>query len=169
MLCQVTDELGLCLIHKNASSSLRAARPMRPVTAAEFVALPRRVALLREPRDRFESTWRDYRRRRDVRLSFGEFAEAAFTRGFPFRTPELLPQADSCGLANRLVRWDFDELAELLGAAVPHLNRTGPEPVTWPERVAARFADVYAADLALWDTGQVPAAPATPPTPLHRY
>ena len=89
MLCEVTRELGFCLIYKNASSSVRAARPMRPVTPAEFLALPRRVALLREPHDRFESTWRDYRQRRDVRLTFGEFAETALAGRFPFKTPEL--------------------------------------------------------------------------------
>jgi hypothetical protein len=61
MLFKVTRELGFCLIYKNASSSMRAARPMRPVTRAEFLSLDRRVALLREPHDRFGSTWRDYR------------------------------------------------------------------------------------------------------------
>ena len=45
MLCKVTKELGVCLIYKNASSSMRAARPMRPVTPAEFLSLPHRVAL----------------------------------------------------------------------------------------------------------------------------
>lgn len=77
MLYKITSELGFCLIYKNASSSIRAARPMRPVTPAEFLALPRRVALLREPHHRFESTWRDYRQRRGVRLTFTEFADAA--------------------------------------------------------------------------------------------
>src|SRR5688572_1993952 len=104
MLCEVTSELGICLIHKNASNSLRVARPMRPVTPAEFVTLPRRVALLREPHERFESTWRDYRQVRDVRLTFEEFAEKALTGSFPFRTPELVPQVDYCSLANLLVR-----------------------------------------------------------------
>ena len=40
MLCKVTRELGFCLIYKNASSSVRMARPMRPVTPAEFLVLP---------------------------------------------------------------------------------------------------------------------------------
>jgi tripartite-type tricarboxylate transporter receptor subunit TctC len=40
---------------------------------------------LKEPHDRFESTWRDYRQRRDVLLTFGEFAE----RGRP-SSPEYI-------------------------------------------------------------------------------
>jgi hypothetical protein len=176
MLCKVTSELGFCLIYKNASSSVRAARPMRPVTPAEFLALPRRVALLREPHDRFEATWRDYRQRRGVRLTFSEFAAAAFTDRFPFKTPELLPQVDHCGLANHLIRWDFGELAEVVGVMVPHVNRTAREPVGWPAEVKERFAERYAADLALWEqrplpptrTATTPAA-TRPPEPLHRY
>ncbi len=154
MLRKVTSELGFCLIYKNASSSVRTAQPMRPVTPAEFFALPRRVALLREPHDRFESTWRDYRQRRDVRVTFGEFAEAALEGGFPFKTPELVAQVDCCALANHLIRWDFVELAEVLGVAVPHVNRTEREPVIWPAAIRERFAARYAADLELW--GRVP-------------
>jgi hypothetical protein len=151
MLCEVTRELGFCLIYKNASSSVRTARPMRPVTPAEFLALPRRVALLREPHDRFESTWRDYRQRRDVRLTFAEFAETALAGGFPFHTPELEPQVDYCALANHLIRWDFAELAEVLGVAVPHINRTERERVIWSAAIRERFAERYAADLELWE------------------
>src|SRR6478609_4849008 len=123
MLCEITRELGFCLIYKNASSSVRRARPMRPVSPGEFLALPRRVALLREPHDRFESTWRDYRQRRDVHVTFGEFAEKALAGGFPFHTPELVPQVDCCTLANHLIRWDFAELVEVLGVSVPHVNQ----------------------------------------------
>jgi hypothetical protein len=152
MLCKVTKELGFCLIYKNASSSLRAARTMRPVMPGEFLALPLRVALLREPHERFESTWRDYRQRRDVRLTFLEFAEAALEGSFPFRTPELVPQADYSAFANHFIRWDFAELAELLGMAVPHINRTERDPVIWPGAIRERFAARYAADLELWAT-----------------
>jgi hypothetical protein len=156
MLCQVTRELGICLIYKNASSSVRAALPLRPVTPAEFLALPRRVALLREPHDRFESTWRDYRQRRDVRLTFGKFAERALAGGFPFHTPEIVRQVDCCALANHFIRWNFSELAEVLGVAVPHINRTEPEPVIWPAAVTEKFAERYAADLALWEGRALP-------------
>ena len=152
MLCKVTRELGFCLIYKNASSSVRTARPMRPVTPAEFLALPRRVALLREPHDRFESTWRDYRQRRDVRITFREFAEAALEGSFPFKTPELVPQVDYSAFANHLIRWDFAELAEVLGVAVPHVNRTEHEAVIWPAAIRERFAARYATDLELWAT-----------------
>jgi hypothetical protein len=157
MLCKVTRELGFCLIYKNASSSVRTALPMRPVTPAEFLALPRRVALLREPHDRFESTWRDYRQRRDVRLPFGEFAETALAGGFPFHTPELVPQVNYCALANHLIRWDFAELAEVLGVAVPHVNRTEHDLVIWPAAIRERFAERYAADLELWEDCPLPA------------
>ena len=175
MLCKVTRELGFCLIYKNASSSVRAARPMRPVTLAEFLALPRRVALLREPHDRFESTWRDYRQRRDVRLTFREFAETALAGSFPFKSPELAPQVDYAALANHLIRWDFGELAEVLGVAVPHVNKTEREPVIWPAAINERFAERYAADLALWEQWPLPTHAAAkpgvtrPPDPLHRY
>jgi hypothetical protein len=175
LLCKVTRELGFCLIYKNASSSVRAARPMRPVTPAEFLVLPRRVALLREPHDRFESTWRDYRQRRDVRLTFGEFAETALAGDFPFKTPELVPQVDYCALTNHLIRWDFAELAEVLGVAVPHVNRTEREPVIWPAAIKERFAERYAADLALWEQCPLPTHTAAkpgvtcPPDPPHRY
>jgi hypothetical protein len=175
MLCEVTSELGVCLIYKNASSSLRAARPMRPVRAAEFLSLPRRVALLREPHDRFEATWRDFRQRRGVRLTFPEFAEAAFADAFPFKTPELLPQVDQCGLANHLVRWDFSALAQLLGVPLPRLNTTVREPAGWPAEIERAFAQRYAADLALWEqrtpppSGPPTSSPAPPPEPLHRY
>uniref|UniRef100_Q022R1 Sulfotransferase family protein n=1 Tax=Solibacter usitatus (strain Ellin6076) TaxID=234267 RepID=Q022R1_SOLUE len=152
MLCKVTRELGFCLIYKNASSSVRAARPMRPVTLAEFLALPRRVALLREPHDRFESTWRDYRQRRDVRLTFLQFAEAALEGCFPFKTPELVPQVEYSALANHLIRWDFVELAGILGVPVPHVNQTEHESVIWPAPVREKFAARYAADLELWGT-----------------
>jgi hypothetical protein len=174
-LYEVTRELGFCLIYKNASSSIRAARPMRPVTPAEFLVLPRRVALLREPHDRFESTWRDYRQRRDVRLTFGEFAETTLAGGFPFKTPELVPQVDYCALANHFIRWDFAELAEVLGVAMPHINRTEREPVIWPAAIKERFAERYAADLALWEQRPLPTQTAAklgvtfPPDPLHRY
>lgn len=151
MLREVTKELGICLIYKNASSSVRAARSMRPVTPPEFLALRRRVALLRNPHDRFESTWRDFRQRRGLHLTFVEFAEAALAGGFPFRTPELMPQVYYCGLANQLIRWDFAELAEVLGVAVPHINRTDREPVIWPASIRERFAEHYAADLELWE------------------
>ncbi len=175
MLCEVTRELGFCLIYKNASSSVRAARPMRPVTPAEFVALPTRVALLREPHDRFESTWRDYRQRRGVRLTFEEFAEMALAGAFPFHTPELVPQVDYCALANRLIRWDFAELAGVLGVAVEHVNRTEREPLIWPTPIKERFAEHYATDLALWEQRPLPTHSAAkpgvicPPDPLHRY
>jgi hypothetical protein len=175
MLCEVTRELGFCLIYKNASSSVRTARSMRPVTPAEFLALPRRVALLREPHDRFESTWRDYRQRRDVRLTFEEFAEMAFAGAFPFHTPELVPQLDYCALANHLIRWNFGELAGELGVAVAHVNRTEREPVIWPVAIKQRFAERYAADLALWKQRALPTHSAGklgrtyPPDPLYRY
>jgi hypothetical protein len=175
MLYKVTRELGFCLIYKNASSSVRTARPMRPVTPTEFLVLPRRVAFLREPHDRFESTWRDYHQRRDVRLTFGEFAETALAGSFPFHTPELVPQVDYCALANYLIRWDFGELAEVLGVAVPHVNRTEREPVIWPTAIKERFAERYAADLALWEQRPLPTHTAAmrglayPPDPLHRY
>jgi hypothetical protein len=174
MLCKVTNELGFCLICKNASSSLRAARRMRPVSPAEFMALPQRVALLREPHDRFESTWRDFRQRRNVRITFAEFAETALAGCFPFTTPELVPQVDYCGFVNRFIRWDFVELAEALGAAVPHMNRTDHEPVIWPAAARKRFAEHYAADLELWAGGLPSHAAAQarvtwPPDPLHRY
>jgi hypothetical protein len=175
MLCKVTRELGFCLIYKNASSSVRAARPMRPVTPAEFLILPRRVALLREPHDRFESTWSDYRQRRDIRLTFGEFAETALAGHFPFKTPELVPQVAYCALANHLIRWNFAELAEVLGVAVPHVNRTEREPVTWPAAIEERFAERYADDLALWEQRALRTRAAAkpgvtyPPDPLHRY
>ena len=133
---------------------------MRPVSPAEFLALPRRVALLREPHDRFESTWRDYRQRREVRLTFREFAEVALEGRFPFKTPELLPQVDYCAFANHFIRWDFVELAEVLGVTVPHVNRTEPEPVIWPAEIRERFAERYAGDLALWRRGPVPTHPA---------
>jgi hypothetical protein len=132
---------------------------MRPVTGAEFLSLPQRVALLREPHDRFESTWRDFRQRRDVRLTFAEFAEAALKGSFPFKTPELGRQVDYCALANHLIRWDFAELAEVLGVAVPHVNRTEREPVIWPAAISEKFAARYAADLELW------AARPSRPTP----
>jgi hypothetical protein len=160
MLCKVTKELGFCLIYKNASSSVRAARPMRPVTPAEFLALPSRVALLREPHDRFESTWRDFRQRRDVRLTFREFAEAALEGSFPFKAPEIESQADYSALANHLIRWDFAELAEVLGVAVPHRNRTEREPVIWPTVIREKFAARYAADLELWAMRPSPACTA---------
>ena len=163
MLWEVTRELGFCLIYKNASSSVLAARPMRPVSAAEFLALPRRVALLREPHDRFESTWRDYRQRRDVRLTFREFAEVAFEGCFPFKTPELLPQVDYCRFANHLIRWDFAELAEVLGVTVPHVNRTDREPVIWPPAITEKFTQRYADDLALWEGGPLPTHTAAHP------
>jgi len=150
MLCKVSKELGFCLIYKNASSSIRATLPMRPVTPAEFLALPRRVALLREPHDRFESTWRDYSQRRDVRITFQEFAATALEGAFPFKTPELVPQVEYSALANHFVRWDFAELAEVLGAAVRHVNRTEREPVIWPAAIREKFAVRYAADLELW-------------------
>jgi hypothetical protein len=156
MLCEITRELGFCLIYKNASSSVRRARPMRPVSPGEFLALPRRVALLREPHDRFESTWRDYRQRRDVRLTFGEFAEKALAGGFPFHTPELVPQVDCCTLANHLIRWDFAEIAEVLGVSVPHVNQTVRESVIWPAAIRERFAERYAADLELWEECPLP-------------
>jgi hypothetical protein len=175
MLCKVTKELGLCLIHKNASTSVRAARPMRPVTPSEFLVLPRRVALLREPHDRFASTWRDYRQRRDVRLTFEEFSEAAFSRGFPFKTPELVPQVKCCALANEFIRWDFAEISALLEVAIPSLNRTEREPLIWPAEIKKEFAERYAADLALWEQRPLPRDAAVnwgvtfPPDPLHRY
>ena len=174
MLCKVTNELGFSLICKNASSSLRAARQMRPVSPAEFLALPRRVALLREPHDRFESTWRDFRQRRNVRITFAEFAERALAGGFPFATPEFVPQVDYCGFVNLFIRWDFAELAEVLGVALPHVNPTEYEPVIWPAATRKRFAEHYAADLELWAGGR-PARTAAkarvtwPPDPLHRY
>jgi hypothetical protein len=151
MLYKVTSDLGFSVIYKNASSTVRMARPMRPVTAAEFRALPRRVALLREPHDRFESTWRDYRQRREVCLTFEEFAEKALGGGFPFHTPELVPQVDCCALVNQFIRWDFAELAEVLGVPVPHLNRTERAPAIWPATIRQRFAKRYAADLELWE------------------
>jgi hypothetical protein len=107
------------------------------------------VALLRESHERFESTWRDYHQRRDVRLTFGEFAEKALTGGLPFQTPELAPQVNYCAFANHFIRWDFAELAKVLGAAVPHINRTNHEPVMWPAPIRERFAERYAADLKL--------------------
>lgn len=175
MLCRITRELGFCLIYKNASSSVRTARPMRPVKPAEFLVLPRRVALLREPHDRFESIWRDYRQRRGVRLTFEEFAETALVGHFPFKTPELAPQVAYCGITNHLIRWDFAELAEVLGVAVPHVNRTEREPVIWPAAIEEQFADRYAADLALWEQRPLPTDSAVrpgviyPPEPLYRY
>lgn len=136
---------------------------MRLVSPAEFLALPRRVALLREPHDRFESTWRDYRQRRDVRLTFGEFAETALAGRFPFKTPELVPQVDYCAFANHLIRWDFAELTEVLGVTVPHVNRTEREPVIWPTTITERFAERYAADLALWEECPLPTHTAAKP------
>jgi hypothetical protein len=175
MRCKVTSELGFCLIYKNASSSMRAARPMRPVTPAEFLVLPQRVALLREPHDRFESTWRDFCQRRNFRLTFAEFAERAFADSFPFKTPELVPQIDYCALANHLIRWDFTELADVLAVAVPHVNRTEREPGMWTAAIEERFAERYAADLALWEDRPLPADTAAklgltyPPPPHHSY
>jgi hypothetical protein len=175
MLCRVTDQLGFCLIYKNASSSVRAAVQMRPVRPGEFLALPQRIALLREPHDRFESTWRDYSQRRDVRLTFDEFAETALVDGFPFATPELVHQVSYCALANHLIRWDFVQLADVFRVAIPRVNQTEREPVIWSAATKERFAEHYAADLALWEERALPADTAVklgityPPPPLRRY
>ena len=59
--------------------------------------------------------------------------------------------------ANHLIRWDFAELAEVLGVTVPHVNRTEREPVIWPAAIRERFAERYAADLKLWEECPLPA------------
>jgi hypothetical protein len=74
-----------------------------------------------------------------------------------------VPQVDYCALATHLIRWDFGELAEVLGVAVPHVNRTKREPVIWPVAIKERFAERYAADLSLWEQRRLPTHTAAKP------
>jgi hypothetical protein len=80
---------------------------------------------------------------------------------------------DHCVLANHFIRWDFAELAEVLGVAVPHVNRTEREPVIWPAGIGERFAERCASDLELWKVCPFPshsagrlAAGALPAAPM---
>ena len=64
-----------------------------------------------------------------------------------------VPMSDLC--QRFILRWDFDALAEIIGAQIPPLNRspeTAPE-TEWTDAAMRAFAATYRDDLAVWGAG----------------
>jgi hypothetical protein len=51
--------------------------------------------------------------------------------------------------ANKIIRWNFAELAELIGAPIPTETKA-PIEARWTEEAREEFERTYGADLALW-------------------
>jgi hypothetical protein len=146
-------------IPKAASSSLLAAAKSiglegRDMDNRAIMSHSTRVVMIREPHERIESTWRMRcagRFKDDLPDSdFASWVVAVCRRSCNDHI--LYPQhAYHRGLANRVVRWDFAEMASILGVPIPHENRvSGAFDTPWTVEARQAFAVAYAADLALW-------------------
>jgi hypothetical protein len=160
----IDRKLGLLLIPKCASSAIHnsvAASGLwhSEINVDQFRDMPLRVAFLRDPHKRIESCWRMYSvtgSSRDHDLS--DFN--SFVRGVCLDThddPHVISQWRHCTnddnfLPNKVLRWDFDEMAKLLGVdRIPQYHATYLGIKTeWDESVRDLFDQVFAEDLKLW-------------------
>jgi hypothetical protein len=110
-------------------------------SARRFAKLPVRVAMIRAPHDRIESTFRMYA----PSLGIGSGYATRFRASKPLwlrarhddqGDPHLAPQVDAIKIANpaEIVAWDFERLAEVLGVDVPRYNASAPMETTWIRR-----------------------------------
>jgi hypothetical protein len=53
-------------------------------------------------------------------------------------------------LPNRIIRWNFLELEELLGIKIAHYHSSNPGPCIWSDAARSAFAERYAPDLEIW-------------------
>jgi hypothetical protein len=144
-------------IPKAASTSLLAAAKSiglegRDMDTRAIMSHSTRVVMIRSPHERIESTWR-MRCAGRFKDDLGEIAFSDWVIAVCRRPPDhiLFTQfAYHRGMANRVVRWDFAEMAEILGVEIPHLHATAANPCHWTPAASEVFASAYAADLALW-------------------
>jgi hypothetical protein len=145
-------------IPKAASTSLLAAAKSiglegRDMDTRAIMSHSTRVVMIRSPHERIESTWR-MRCAGRFKDDLGEIAFSDWVIAVCRRPPDhiLFTQfAYHRGMANRVVRWDFAEMASILGVPIPHENRVSEAfDTTWTPHARQAFAVAYAADLALW-------------------
>jgi hypothetical protein len=69
----------------------------------------------------------------------------------PFADSHHTPMAYFVAFTTKIIRWDFVEMAAVIGAPLPLRNKSAPTEAICTEARAA-FERVYAADLALWNS-----------------
>lgn len=109
-----------------------------------------RLVLMREPMDRAYSAYRMFVDDGTIDIDFSTFLLNA-----DYTDMHMLPQWDSMRreLPNRIVRWDFEVLKDLLGLKdIPkigtNLLKMGTSSVTVEAK--AKFDSIYSEDIKLW-------------------
>ena len=84
--------------------------------------------------------------------SFEEFALAVCRKPQRDRHTKLMSEYIAGLTLTHILKWDFAQLATLLGAkAVPQVGASPSAPCDWTEAAEAAFDKAYAADIELWN------------------
>jgi hypothetical protein len=140
--------VGLALSPRAASSSITNAlrQPWSEVDVDYFLTMPTRVMFMREPHERAVSAYKLFKP--------GYSFESWLSGIYQCANPHLMQQTDIClpGKPQRIIRWNFDELSNLLGLPIPHDNASDGSVVTWNDETLELFDHHFAKDLELWSS-----------------
>lgn len=159
MLVRVREGFGLVLFPKAAASAVTNALPLgwSEVSPEVFEPLSQRVAFMRDPYKRAVSAYRMFTSEGNSRHNISSFD--AFIQSICRDDQEdahVMSQVKLCKPAGRflptcVIRWDFVELARIIGVEViPPANKSKRIAVKWSKSARDRFAAAYAKDVALW-------------------
>jgi hypothetical protein len=166
VLLDIGQGTGLIVAGKCGTTSIKSAlslarRPQEVVTSEELLERSStRVIFLRQPHERLVSAYRMLVRKMlpvpFSKISFQHFAIDVCQN--PHGDKHTAPQTADCYhegtfLPTRVIRWDFDELAEVIGVAwIDHQNRNKPDAIwiNWTDAILEAFDRAFADDLALW-------------------
>lgn len=172
MLVCVEHKLGLVVIPKAASRTVMDAialsgKHWAELQARDFSCLSDRRAFIREPHERAEAAFRMYSVTGSGHghnlASFDSFI-ADICRDDK-NDPHVMSQMKLCApkgvlLPNSVIRWDFDDLARVIGISrecMPHRNGDWHSTtVEWTAAVREMFDEAYAEDLQLWKGDRCP-------------
>jgi hypothetical protein len=170
-LISVEHRLGVVLVPRAASTTVfNAIKSSGKIWTQvrqweDFYMLEDRVALIREPHKRLESTYRMYHKSggsgfgHDI-SSFENFILSICSRHHGDLHAET--QVSQCTvegvfLPQRIIRWDFDELASTIGTkSVGHHHQTDHSiPTEWTDKALETFDRFYREDMELWNGQEI--------------
>ena len=155
---ELMNKVGLIVPPKCASSAMyNTAIRASSIDKQRFNTLPSKFMFMREPKARLESAYRMAVSSIKFVPRYGSFLEPdVFVRWIStnLEDPTVICQCEWLkGMgAVGIIRWDFDRLAELIGAGhVPVYNDSDKNiTVPWSDRAHALVDEIYENSLNLW-------------------
>lgn len=137
--------------------------PVQPPERHSHALRYPRVALWRDPFARIESAYCYFTVRHQLadlppnNYDFAPWVQAICAQADEVRNPHMATQHRIAtlfypDLPQRIVRWDFNALAQELGlSTIPKANPSASRPIQWTDRVMDQFVVAYAIDFEIWN------------------